>query len=604
MVVWGGPTSTNRQSRPAILSSLLALLFVVYFSTVLLWRPQVPGLASQANRGQRLAGPLLRLSADHQQQKWLQQQQKAAFSAPMEKLLRDLKAATREAAAEGGGLPFSYTEEEQARWRSENPCRARSELPELYAQREATTVERNQQWEAVLDEYSALHRTCIRRIANLTDYFLKGSTVPGCKFVTGESLFGLGNKITYAASVVLYGILTQRVALFYEWNSWVPAVMCEPFEGSSWRLPYALEYLNKRKLTPLNFNEQVVSNSTERFLELVDRERASSATPGSRKDHGGSADDHVQPQIYHTEVDNGWQPVDRFFCDSEQELLRNVRWVSMAGCLYFMPKLFAVTSFRPTLEALFPDRMALTHLLRTVFLPYNVAWDRIQRQHDLFLSHADKRVSVQVRYRLWYEYSQLHESVNQQTIRCLLEKGILPNISDQAVHTAQNPLYAAAAQDSKPPLTKVLITSLQTDLFELLQDLYLRYPTLTGESVGFVQLTHEADQQWGFEPDTQALVEIVLLSLADEMLVTPLSTFGGVAQAYGGLKPWIVEHTDNSLGSCVRASSVDLCYQQATDTFSCPHDPDVHNKKVYEHVPSLEKCLQVDSPSGLVLITS
>ncbi|CAM6091805.1 unnamed protein product [Calypogeia fissa] len=608
-MVWGRSYgSSGKNSRgPAIISSLLALFFVVYLTTGLVLCPAVPSLVSKAanqaiSRPDR--EPILRLRSAKQwselrkqNQQTQQQQEPPIFSAPVKKLLSDLKAATR-AAEISGGIPFSYTEEEQKRWRKSNPCRARSELPSLYARRHSTSVERNHEWEAVLAEYSTLHRTCTRRIANLTDYFLTGSTVPGCKFVTGESLFGLGNQITFAASVVLYGILTQRVVLFYEWGTWVPAVMCEPFGGSSWRLPYELHHLNERQQTPENINDEVVSNSTQRFLDWVDREMAQRSN--LNKIH---VREQNRQQIYHTEVDNGWQPVDRFFCNSEQELLSQVRWVSLAGCLYFMPKLFAVPSFRPTLEALFPDRMALTHLLRTVFLPYNVAWDRIQRQNDLFLSQADRIVSIQVRYRLWYEHSQLHDSVNQKTIQCLVGNGILPNVTDVSVHSAHNSKYAV--NEGRPMTTKVLITSLETDLYDLLQDRYLRFPTVTGESVGLVQLSHASSQKWGFEPHTQALAEIILLSLSDEMLVTPLSTFGGVAQAYGGLKPWIVDHSKStSAESCVRASSVDVCYQQANVTFSCPHDPDVHNKKVYEHVPSIERCLEIDSPSGLVLLTS
>ncbi|BBN16453.1 xyloglucan fucosyltransferase [Marchantia polymorpha subsp. ruderalis] len=577
MVVFA-PTKPSRSLcyRPAIISTTLGVLFLVYLTTVLLF-PKVPNIIAPSSSFSE-TGSLNSIFSGPTE----------ALSPAVERLVADLRRATQE--AERGGVPFSYTAKERERWLERNPCRARSELPPLYARRRVQDVAPNPQWQAVLAEYATLHRTCVRKIANLTDYFVTGADVPGCKFMTGESLFGLGNKLTFAASLVLYAILTQRVVLFPEWSSSMPVTMCEPFEGSSWKVPTGLEFLSKRPMSPMGVNELRSTNATDRLLAWVDLER---------KHWTNASAANLAGKMYYAELDDGWQPVDRFWCDAEQEVASHVRWMSMAGCFYFVPKLFAIPRFQPTLEALFPDKLALTHILRSVFLPYDAAWDRVKRIDDMFLEKADKRVSIQVRYRMGeYEHTQLSQGVNQHITSCLLDNGILPNVTQFFSPELQRGLPRPA------PIIKVLITSLYLDLQDHLSEMYLRHQTVTGESVGLLQLTHDDEQRWGLEPDTQALVEVILLSLSDTMLVTPLSTFGGVAQAYGGLRPFIIEQSKREGGSCVRADSVDMCYQQASTTYDCPHDKRRHEKEISDVVPYIQKCMAVDSSTGVHLITS
>ena len=94
----------------------------------------------------------------------------------------------------------------------------------------------NPEWELVLKEYSALHRTCMKSIRNVTEYFLSGATTSSCKFLIMEiEGVGLGNKVALLISGMLYAILTQRVILLNT-NSLMPSTMCEPFLGSSWLL--------------------------------------------------------------------------------------------------------------------------------------------------------------------------------------------------------------------------------------------------------------------------------------------------------------------------------------------------------------------------------
>ncbi|KAL2611295.1 hypothetical protein R1flu_022987 [Riccia fluitans] len=483
------------------------------------------------------------------------------FAPHVKKLIADLKQATLD--AEQGGQPFSFTASDRERWNFQNPCRARTELPPLYARRKVKDVDPNPQWQAVMAEYANLHRTCVNRMGNLTDYYYKKKSLPGCKFIAGESVFGLGNKLSFAASLVLYAVLTQRVVLFPGWSSSMPFTMCEPFEGSSWLLPAELEFLVKRRISPgRNVYELKTTNTTAKFLKWVDREKRHWSDSSVRKLDG---------KIYYGEMDNGWLPVERF-------------------CPVVPSDSRGTVSGQDGADLCFEERF---------FLPRNAAWDRIKRTDDMFLKNADRRVSIQARYLHGEaEHSQLSQQVNKHITQCLLENSILPHVSE---------VFANELLEMTPnptPIIKVLIASLYLDLNDHLSEIYLRHQTLTGESVGLVQLTHDDEQRWGLEPDTQALVEIILLSLSDTILVTPRSTFGGVAQAYGALRPYIIEHSCQEGGSCVHSDSADTCFQDVATNFTFPHDSSLDGKEVSDVVPYIQKCMTVDSFNGLHLITT
>jgi len=99
-----------------------------------------------------------------------------------------------------------------------------------------------------------------------------------------------------------------------------------------------------------------------------------------------------------------------------------------------------------------------------------------------------------------------------------------------------------------------------------------------------------------------AMVEILLLSFVDELLVTPLSTFGGLAQAYGATLPWFVE-VKKTGRSCVRAQSVDLCYQTSHSEYECPHEPGIDRMKIQSSVPYLRTCLPIEESDGVQLVS-
>jgi xyloglucan fucosyltransferase len=94
-------------------------------------------------------------------------------------------------------------------------------------------------WDAVFREYEILHRTCTTKVQDISLYFLERdtSTPAGCNYLLCNTVLGsgLGNQILITASCLIYAVLTQRVLLLPSTNT-LPDILCEPFEGSSWKV--------------------------------------------------------------------------------------------------------------------------------------------------------------------------------------------------------------------------------------------------------------------------------------------------------------------------------------------------------------------------------
>jgi xyloglucan fucosyltransferase len=130
-------------------------------------------------------------------------------------------------------------------------------------------------------------------------------------------------------------------------------------------------------------------------------------------------------------------------------------------------------------------------------------------------------------------------------------------------------------------------------------------PPANGEQVTVVQLTSRHEQSfYNREEDEQALVEIILLSFSDDVIVSPRSTFGSVAHAYGALQPWVIatQVIEGEEANCLKAQSVDACYHTPERYLSCPHDPEVHGSSVLELVTYIKDCVPGEHPGAIQLI--
>ena len=188
-------------------------------------------------------------------------------------------------------------------------------------------------------------------------------------------------------------------------------------------------------------------------------------------------------------------------------------------------------------------------------------------------------------------FQKASKRANDHVKLCVIENNILPKIELGELQTGNR----------SGQVTRVLVTSLHTALTEELLKVYENHKTATGETVKVTQLTQRGQQGFSVDEDHHAMVEIMLLSFVDELLVTPLSTFGGIAQAYGAIVPWFIEVKKNA-GSCVRAQSLDLCYQMAHSHYECPHESNIDRKLIQSVVPYMRRCLPIEESIGLQLV--
>ncbi|CAM6083752.1 unnamed protein product [Calypogeia fissa] len=486
--------------------------------------------------------------------------------------VRELLAKLRETArlaADGHDDDYILTAEERAVWHEKNPCQSRSEMPAIHAARKHVKhISSNPMWDQVLDEYSNLHRICMKKVGNVSELFINKSdvTVPGCKFVVGEGIFGLGNKILATASALLYAIVSQRVFLVPSRMTF-GTIFCEPFVGSSWLLDADTFPMPRRDIYNNTWEEPPV------FREKLHHILQELSEEGQQRGNYSDLQSRASPPLVDAIVVAAmwswppWVPEKWFFCNTEQTFLAEVPWIYYSGCIYTIPDLYGSTPFGSTLQALFPDRMVITHVLRSTFLPSDDVWTRFKHLNLVYFQNVDRRVGIQLRF-FHNSHSTMSGVMNDRILNCALNNGILPKLNETIAEQQSNTSLVSA------PITTVFIASLHSELHDHLSEFYLRRPTVTGEEVGVVQITIRKKQRTGTEEDTEALVEMLLLSVSDSLMVSPASTFGGVGQAYGGLTPWITRSTPESDGvDCERSQSVDPCQQIFVLGYDCPFDP-------------------------------
>jgi len=223
--------------------------------------------------------------------------------------------------------------------------------------------------------------------------------------------------------------------------------------------------------------------------------------------------------------------------------------------------------------------------------PTDSVWTRVKSVDRMYLEHADRRAGVQIRYRdVIPQFQKIHDRVNAKVLECGWSHGILPLVSNA---TAKSSLART-----------VFVTSLFPDLRDLLSDLYHRNPPPSGDVVGVYQLSHGEVQRFGLEEDVQALSEVMCLSFSDDLVVTPISTFGEMAQAYGALKPYYLEYReDSSLPPCERSFSTEPCHQDPAANYTCPHDASLDGKVITDVVSAIRACPVIDTPRGMQLVT-
>lgn len=194
-------------------------------------------------------------------------------------------------------------------------------------------------------------------------------------------------------------------------------------------------------------------------------------------------------------------------------------------------------------------------------------------------------MGIQARY--FNNSKAKHKILNANVEGCIVENNLLER---------------AIPATTKHHQTTIFLASLTFDLLEHLRGVYNR-STSSFPNLIFQQLSNEKEQRFGPEVYDQVLVEVLWLSLSHTLLVSPKSTFGGLAQAYGALTPWFIESRDDVTTPCQFAQTVDNCYQIPDQSYHCPYDSkDKMGKGIVDAVPYIKHCLPIDSNRGLQLV--
>ncbi|MQM12518.1 hypothetical protein Taro_045437 [Colocasia esculenta] len=451
-----------------------------------------------------------------------------------------------------------------------------------------------------LRRYEARHRHCapytesynktLSLLQNLTEM---SAQTPECKYVVWTPRDGLGNRMLSLVSAFLYTLLTGRVLLI-DSSKDMADLFCEPIPGSTWLLPPDF---------PLGRFHTFDRNHPQSYGMLT---KNKSAVPGGRI-----------PGVVYLYLAHNYDDDDKaFFCECAGEgslSLQKIPWMVMKSNQYFVPALFLNPAFEGELRRLFPEKEAVFHhLARYLFHPTNAVWGLITRYYWAYLAKADEQIGIQI--RVFNKKTSPFEVVLNQIVNCTLSKKLLPEVMkkhNEKNYNLRGKLAAAAGSveggdRKRRPLKAVLLTSLSSGYLEKIKDMYWEHPAAAGGGgevdVSVHQPSHEEWQQTERgQHDMKALAEMYLLSLSDALVTSGWSTFGYVAQAMGGLRPWILL-TPPGKGrepepACVRALSPEPCFHYPPNFQQCGQGKDKRTWVAPNYVKLCE-----DTLTGLKLV--
>ena len=430
-----------------------------------------------------------------------------------------------------------------------------------------------------LREYEANHRLCGPGTAPYRQAMAqlesgRNGDRGECRYVVWFPVQGLGNRMLGLVSTFLYALLTGRVLLVHE-TAEMEALFCEPFPGTSWLLPPPGFPYRDRGFWP---------SCPESYVSMLE-----SNVVGYDDDGGRNASALLPAYVYLHLENMNMRLQNHTFCEEDHRALDRFNWMVLRSDSYFAVALFLMPTYREELERLFPAKGSVFHHLgRYLLHPGNRAWGIVDRFFDGYLAGADERLGLQVRV---VPHSGVpFEAMFEHIMRCTREKDLLPQVTDEPA--------AAIVRNSSTAKAKtkaVLVVSLKAEYYEKLHGTYYTNATASGEVVTVFQPSHDGDQHTEARAHNErALAEIFLLSYSDEMVTTGWSTFGYVAHALAGVRPWLLVPLDWSgkktdAAACVRPASVEPCLH-STPSLVCLGGKDLDP---VAHVPFLRHCEDV-----------
>ncbi|KAH7443391.1 hypothetical protein KP509_02G032400 [Ceratopteris richardii] len=430
-----------------------------------------------------------------------------------------------------------------------------------------------------LRDYEALHQRCgpgteaFNKSALDLELALTGQgkqEIDGdCRYIVWTANSGLGNRIISIAASFVYALLTRRV-LVLDGSSDMSQLLCEPFPGEiSWILspdfpPLSTLLLNQ--CSPHRFGlhlQQGTILSSRRDPPEIDQKTLFPSTLTSQPSS-------IFSYVY---LLHDYDFFDKlFFCDEEQSSLQAIPWIILSTNMYFVPNLYLyLPQFREELNRLFPESDTIFHhISRYLFFPTNAVWSWMMRHYDAYLRKSSRILGVQIRS---FEYPPvMHPELTDQILRCALENHLLPRISK----------VEGREHLSTGNSTAVLVTSLLPDYSEQIKEFYAEHSTETGEAVSVHQPSHEVHQNTkAHGHNVKAWGEMCLLSFSDNLVTSPMSTFGYVAQGLAGIRPWILvaqsSDTDSHFFQASSSESASPACSQVLSMDPCFHAPPYYN---------------------------
>ncbi|XP_047318879.1 galactoside 2-alpha-L-fucosyltransferase-like [Impatiens glandulifera] len=433
-----------------------------------------------------------------------------------------------------------------------------------------------------LRKYESMHRKCGPNTQNyyqalkLLSSNNSGSGVnyqnfEDCKYLVWIPRSGLGNKLVSLVSTFLYALLTTRVLLIDQQVS-MEGLFCEPFKNTTWILPSDFplrsEFGGFRHGSPYSYGRIILNKMNTNASSFV---------------------------YLHVSFDS--DDLDMLlFCKEYQIPLQKVPWLVIRSDQYFAPSLFLTPTFDEELENLFPKKDTVFHHLgRYLFHPSNEVWGLIKRYYDAHLADAKERIGIQIRdfattpmgfgrmkkhiFRHYLPQFAHDESIVRQiedicnvtsldrhmmdrVVSCFLERKLLPNVRNPNLATMN-----ISNEDQTIRSKAVLVTSLSSSYYKNISEMYR-------DILGVFQPSNEGVQKSGKSThNMKAWAEIYLLSLMDELITTPFSTFGYVARGLGGKRAWMVNGPHREMEanepSCIQVTSMEPCFHNPPSNYHC-----------------------------------
>lgn len=383
-------------------------------------------------------------------------------------------------------------------------------------------AERQIQMPALLAEawksYGELHRHCN------SDGELR-SRKSNCSYliVLDSQLVGLGNRFMGLASAMAYAMATDRVLLLDNRRK-LGDLLCEPFPASSWLL-----------------------SDDSPYYELVGKAWGVAAYAQHRRDSGKhvAVDHHqmVKVSLWDEPSDGDME----FFCEEMYSSVMDVKWVVWESDLYTIPNLFLVPSFWQRMSRLFVDaeHEVFALISRLVLLPANDVWAIVLKEHVAYLAGAGTRVGIQIRLHGRSDRAAFDEDANTMAMGCLVNSSYLPGVSGKPKLSAAELaiMYGKRIGHERVEAdVAVLVTSLQSRYALRMKQLYSQSAgTEDGRVVRVHSVSELQTQDFGFRQSQLAQAEMWLLSSSDRLATSSSSTFGYAAQAWGNVRPLILD---------------------------------------------------------------